>query len=61
MAAGACPASETSWSSRGSSSGSDLEDLGGSKVLGRLQGQVKPGTGLGAPMRVGYISKKGPF
>jgi len=28
VVAGACPASEPGWSSRGSGSGSDLEDLG---------------------------------
>jgi hypothetical protein len=69
VAAGACPASETGWSSRGSGSGGDLEDLGGgrggSKVLGRLERQVKPGTGPGGAYalggHVGYVSEKGSF
>jgi len=51
VAAGACPASETGWSSRGSGSGGDLEDLGlggGSKVLGSMsakRGHSRQGDG----------------
>ena len=40
MAARACLASETGWSSRGSRSGGDLEDLGGGRPFLRWGAQV---------------------